>query len=88
MTCLFHPSGSVVGVGQSSGRFIVLNSYSGVHVTSFHVATEQIDVAKMSPDGSLLAIGCHDRNIHLFEVQDTGLSYRRMGSLSVSFKRL
>ena len=84
MTCVFHPSGTVVGVGQSSGRFVVLNAYSGIHVTSFHVSTEQIDVAKISPDGGLLAIGCHDKNIHIFDVQDNGLSFKRRGSMSVS----
>ncbi|KAE8584882.1 hypothetical protein XENTR_v10021146 [Xenopus tropicalis] len=75
----FHPSGSVVAVGTSSGRFLVLDSQTHVIVTSVSDAAEQISVTSYSPDGHYLAVGSHDNFIYLYEVAEEGREYRRVG---------
>ncbi|XP_072035970.1 echinoderm microtubule-associated protein-like 2 isoform X2 [Amphiura filiformis] len=81
LSCAFNPIGTVVAVGTTVGRFVVLNTEDGMHVTSVQVGKEQLSVVKYSPDGTLLAMGSHDFKIYLFSVMDDGLVYRRLGTL-------
>ncbi|XP_070560903.1 echinoderm microtubule-associated protein-like 1 isoform X3 [Ptychodera flava] len=81
LSCAFHPSGSVIALGTTSGRFIILNTYNGMHVTSVQVGNEQLDCIKFSPDGGILAVGSHDNIIYLFSVMDDGQVYRKIGIL-------
>ncbi|XP_053329253.1 echinoderm microtubule-associated protein-like 2 isoform X2 [Spea bombifrons] len=75
----FHPSGGVVAVGTSSGRFLVLDSQTHVIVTSISDASEQISAIDYSPDGQYLAVGSHDNFIYVYEVAEEGREYRRVG---------
>ncbi|KAG9468759.1 hypothetical protein GDO78_022006 [Eleutherodactylus coqui] len=78
----FHPSGNVVAVGTTAGRFLVLDTQSHVIVTTFSDAGEQISAISYSPDGQYLAVGSHDNFIYLYEVAEEGREYRRVGKCS------
>ncbi|KAM4642300.1 echinoderm microtubule-associated protein-like 2 isoform 2-T2 [Discoglossus pictus] len=78
----FHPSGSVVAIGTTNGRFLVLDSLTHVIVTTVSDATEQISVTRYSPDGQFLAVGSHDNFIYVYEVNEEGREYRRLGKCS------
>ncbi|CAH2314735.1 echinoderm microtubule-associated -like 2 isoform X1 [Pelobates cultripes] len=75
----FHPSGGVVAVGTSTGRFLVLDTQTHVIVTSISQASEQISVIRYSPDGQYLAVGSHDNFIYVYEVAEEGREYRCVG---------
>ena len=44
-----HPDHLVVVAGTTCGRFIVLHSCTGAHITSVQVGTHQLNVARFSP---------------------------------------
>ncbi|XP_030842588.1 77 kDa echinoderm microtubule-associated protein isoform X2 [Strongylocentrotus purpuratus] len=80
--CAFsQPSGNVLAVGTTGGRFMIHSSEDGLHITSVQLGKEQIDVIQYSSDGSLLALGSHDHCIHIFSVMDEGHVYRKLGVL-------
>ncbi|XP_072175162.1 echinoderm microtubule-associated protein-like 2 [Diadema setosum] len=79
--CAFNPTGSVLAVGTTAGRFMVHSATDGMHVSSVQVGKEQIDVIQYSADGSLLALGSHDHFIYVFSVMDEGQVYRKLGVL-------
>nr|XP_006815111.1 PREDICTED: echinoderm microtubule-associated protein-like CG42247-like [Saccoglossus kowalevskii] len=81
LSCAFNPSGSVIALATTAGRFIILNAATGTHITSVQVGNEQLDAIKYSPDGNILAMGSHDNNIYLFSVLDDGNVYRKIGVL-------
>ncbi|XP_077998925.1 echinoderm microtubule-associated protein-like 2 isoform X1 [Glandiceps talaboti] len=81
LSCAFNASGTVLALGTVSGRFIVLNAFNGMHITSVQVGHEQLDSIKFSPDGSILVMGSHDHNIYLYSVLDDGQVYRKIGVL-------
>ena len=49
ISCAFNSDGSVLAVGTTVGRFVVLNTEDGMHVTSVQVGREQLGVMKYSP---------------------------------------
>ncbi|XP_041480097.1 77 kDa echinoderm microtubule-associated protein-like isoform X3 [Lytechinus variegatus] len=80
--CAFsQPSGNVLAVGTTGGRFMVHSSEDGMHVTSVQLGKEQIDVIQYSSDGTFLALGSHDNCIYIFSVMDEGHVYRKLGVL-------
>ncbi|KAK3594970.1 hypothetical protein CHS0354_019890 [Potamilus streckersoni] len=67
-------------LGTTEGRFIVLNSYNGMHVASVQSGTQQIECIEFSPDGIHLALGCNDGLISVYSVsEDT--QFRKVKSL-------
>jgi len=58
MSVAFNPIGSLIVVGTSLGRFIVLNAQNGQHVTSVQVASdmEALDGIKYSPGGNAMSV--------------------------------
>jgi hypothetical protein len=41
--------GRLIALGTTAGRFIILNAYNGMHVTSVQVCADQIDAVAFSP---------------------------------------
>ncbi|XP_053133647.1 echinoderm microtubule-associated protein-like 3 isoform X2 [Hemicordylus capensis] len=74
----FHPSGKVVTVGLSSGRWVVLDTETRQVVSGCVDGNEQLSVVRYSPDGEFLAIGSHDNFIYIYSVESEH-KYTRFG---------
>ncbi|XP_026793050.1 echinoderm microtubule-associated protein-like 4 isoform X1 [Pangasianodon hypophthalmus] len=75
----FCPSGSVVSVGLSTGRWLVLDLQTREVVSDLTDGNEQLSVMRYSPDGSFLAVGSHDNFIYIYSVTEGGRRYTRFG---------
>ncbi|XP_013411002.1 echinoderm microtubule-associated protein-like 2 isoform X2 [Lingula anatina] len=75
----YHPEGHTVVIGTETGQVIVLNANNGSQLASFNASHEKIQTVQYSPDGAMLAIGCHDNTIYVFDVLEKRRSYRRHG---------
>ncbi|XP_064408711.1 echinoderm microtubule-associated protein-like 2 [Latimeria chalumnae] len=78
----FHPSGSVVAVGMTTGRWLVLDTETRDLVTIHTDGNEQLSVMCFSPDGNYLAIGSRDNFIYMYGVTENGRKYSRVGKCS------
>ncbi|XP_068508539.1 echinoderm microtubule-associated protein-like 3 isoform X1 [Syngnathus scovelli] len=75
----FCPNGSVVSVGLSTGRWVVLDLLTAEVISEAVDGNEQHSVMRYSPDGSCLAVGSHDNFIYIYNVTENGRSYTRFG---------
>ncbi|KAM9426190.1 echinoderm microtubule-associated protein-like 3 isoform 2-T2 [Pholidichthys leucotaenia] len=75
----FCPNGSVVSVGLSTGRWVVLDLLTREVVSESTDGNEQLSVMRYSPDGSFLAVGSHDNFIYIYTVTESGRRYSRFG---------
>ncbi|XP_062850142.1 echinoderm microtubule-associated protein-like 2 [Trichomycterus rosablanca] len=75
----FCPNGSVVTVGLSTGRWLVLDLQTRQVVLDLTDGNEQLSVIRYSPDGSFLAVGSHDNFIYIYSVTEGGRRYTRFG---------
>ncbi|XP_053716699.1 echinoderm microtubule-associated protein-like 3 isoform X1 [Synchiropus splendidus] len=75
----FCPNGSVVSVGLSTGRWMVLDMLTRETISEFTDGNEQHSVMRYSPDGSFLAVGSHDNFIYIYTVTENGRRYSRFG---------
>lgn len=75
----FHPSGAVVAVGLSTGRWLVLDTETREIVSDITDGNEQLSVVRYSPDGLYLAIGSHDNMIYIYNVSSDGAKSSRFG---------
>ncbi|XP_038620901.1 echinoderm microtubule-associated protein-like 3 isoform X1 [Tachyglossus aculeatus] len=75
----FHPSGAVVAVGLSTGRWLVLDTETREVVSDFTDGNEQLSVVRYSPDGAYLAVGSHDNTIYIYSVSSDGAKSSRFG---------
>ncbi|XP_048581146.1 echinoderm microtubule-associated protein-like 4 isoform X2 [Nematostella vectensis] len=78
----FYNTGSVVALGSTKGRWIVLDGQTGMHVCSFQDGTEPLTDIEYSPEGEHVAIASKDGNIYVHSVYDDGMTYRRVGCCS------
>ncbi|XP_061665004.1 echinoderm microtubule-associated protein-like 3 isoform X2 [Syngnathoides biaculeatus] len=75
----FCPNGSVVSVGLSTGRWVVLDLLTAEVVSESVDGNEQLSVMRYSPDGCCLAVGSHDNFIYIYNVTEGGRRYSRFG---------
>lgn len=75
----FSPVGSVVSIGLSTGRWVVLDLLTREVVSESVDGNEQHSVMRYSPDGSFLAVGSHDNFIYIYSVSENGRRYSRFG---------
>ncbi|XP_048368488.1 echinoderm microtubule-associated protein-like 3 isoform X1 [Sphaerodactylus townsendi] len=75
----FHPSGKVVTVGLSTGRWVVLDTETRQVLSAYTDGNEQLSVVRYSPDGEFLAIGSHDNFIYIYSVGESEHKYTRFG---------
>ncbi|XP_062821536.1 echinoderm microtubule-associated protein-like 3 isoform X1 [Anolis carolinensis] len=75
----FHPSGKVVTVGLSTGRWVVVDTETRQVLSGYTDGNEQLSVVRYSPDGDFLAIGSHDNFIYIYNVEESGHKYSRFG---------
>ncbi|XP_060614237.2 echinoderm microtubule-associated protein-like 3 isoform X1 [Anolis sagrei] len=75
----FHPSGKVVTVGLSTGRWVVIDTETQQVLSGYTDGNEQLSVVRYSPDGDFLAIGSHDNFIYIYNVEESGHKYIRFG---------
>ncbi|XP_008433154.1 echinoderm microtubule-associated protein-like 3 isoform X1 [Poecilia reticulata] len=75
----FCPSGSVVSVGLSTGRWVVLDLVTKEVISESIDGNEQLSVMRYSPDGRFLAVGSHDNFIYIYSVTESGRRYSRFG---------
>ncbi|XP_077401124.1 echinoderm microtubule-associated protein-like 3 isoform X2 [Vanacampus margaritifer] len=75
----FCPNGSVVSVGLSTGRWVVLDLVTAEVISESVDGNEQHSVMRYSPDGSCLAVGSHDNFIYIYNVTENGRRYTRFG---------
>ncbi|KAM6909073.1 echinoderm microtubule-associated protein-like 3 [Xenentodon cancila] len=75
----FCPDGSVVSVGLSTGRWVVLDLLTMEVISESTDGNEQLSVIRYSPDGSFLAVGSHDNFIYIYNVTESGRRYTRSG---------
>ncbi|XP_071501023.1 77 kDa echinoderm microtubule-associated protein-like isoform X1 [Diadema antillarum] len=78
----FHPSGNVVAIGMTSGRWVALDVQSQELITVHTDGKEQHDIIRYSPDGNYLAVASHDNFIYIYSVSEEGRKYSKLGKCS------
>ncbi|XP_063957676.1 77 kDa echinoderm microtubule-associated protein isoform X1 [Lytechinus pictus] len=78
----FHPSGEVVAIGMTSGRWVALDVENGDLYTVHTDGKEQHDIIRYSPNGEYLAVASHDNYIYIYSVKETGRKYSKVGRCS------
>ncbi|GAB6020327.1 Echinoderm microtubule-associated protein-like 5 [Chamberlinius hualienensis] len=75
----FSPNGNVLVMTTTTGKWFALDAETR-EIYSQHVdGIESIDVVRFSPDGNYLALGSHDNNIYIYQVEDQCHKYSRVG---------
>lgn len=80
----FYTDGAIVAVGCLNGSWMVFDIQVREQLTQHTDGAEPIQVIKYSPDGNLLALGSRDNNIYIYQVNDDGRRYSRIGKCTVS----
>ncbi|XP_076297253.1 echinoderm microtubule-associated protein-like 2 isoform X8 [Lasioglossum baleicum] len=75
----FSPDGNVIVVGCTSGKWLAIDSETRELYTHHSDGTEPIQVARFSPDGTLLALGSRDNYIYIYQVNGDATKYSRVG---------
>lgn len=75
----FHPEGEVALVTSCSSRWFAVELSSRDVVHSNADASERIEIAEFSSDGSMLACGSRDNNIYIYSVSEGGRKFSKIG---------
>lgn len=71
----FHPDGSSIAVGFKAGGWMLINSSTGDTIfIRKSEPPEKISEIQFSPDGSHVALGCHDNDVYIYELRTEGRS--------------
>ncbi|XP_078356309.1 echinoderm microtubule-associated protein-like 2 isoform X2 [Oculina patagonica] len=71
----FHPDGGSIAIGFKKGGWMLLNSTTGDAILARKSEPpEKISEIQFSPDGSHVALGCHDNDVYIYELQNEGKS--------------
>ncbi|XP_033208456.1 echinoderm microtubule-associated protein-like 2 isoform X4 [Belonocnema kinseyi] len=75
----FSPDGNIMVVGCTSGKWLVIDSETRELYSHHSDGNEPLQVVRFSPDGSMLAIGSRDNHIYIYQVNEDGTKYSRVG---------
>lgn len=71
----FHPDGSSIAVGFTTGGWMLMNSSTGDTIfIRKSEPPEKISEIQFSSDGSHVALGCHDNDVYIYELRNEGRS--------------
>eukprot|EP01028_Stygiella_incarcerata_P006138 TRINITY_DN2512_c1_g3_i1.p1 TRINITY_DN2512_c1_g3~~TRINITY_DN2512_c1_g3_i1.p1 ORF type:complete len:761 (-),score=218.41 TRINITY_DN2512_c1_g3_i1:1889-4171(-) len=76
-TCDVSPDGSLFAVGTSDGTVMLLDGESWEVVSKQMRRRREISIVRFSPDGLMLAVGSHARQVDLYDINGTKLQWRR-----------
>ncbi|XP_045773907.1 echinoderm microtubule-associated protein-like 2 isoform X2 [Maniola jurtina] len=71
--------GSVIAVGCTTGKWLVFDPHSRDLLAAHHDGTEPIQTIQYSPNNQFVAIGSRDNFIYIYQVDDNGSRYSRLG---------
>ena len=75
----FSPSGDIIVVAMTSGKWMVLDSQTREVYGVFQDGHDAIQTAKFSPNGKLLALGSRDGMIYIYQVSENSKKFTRTG---------
>ncbi|CAM9977972.1 unnamed protein product [Scytosiphon promiscuus] len=65
--CAFHPEGTLLAIGFSSGACKILDATDLEEVASFRYSSAPLSTIRFSPDGEMVAACDHDHHVLLFK---------------------
>ncbi|XP_039756795.1 echinoderm microtubule-associated protein-like 2 isoform X2 [Pararge aegeria] len=71
--------GCVIAVGCTTGKWLVFDPHSRDLLAAHHDGTEPIQTIQYSPNNLFVAIGSRDNFIYIYQVDDNGSRYSRLG---------
>ncbi|KAI8432436.1 hypothetical protein MSG28_004830 [Choristoneura fumiferana] len=77
--CAWSADGGAVAVGCLSGKWLVFEPNSRELLASHHDGTEPIQTIQYSPDNKYVALGSRDNFIYIYQLDDQGRRYTRIG---------
>jgi len=75
----FSPSGDVIVVAMTSGKWMVLDSQTREVYGVFQDGHDPISTSKFAPNGKFLALGSRDGIIYVYQVSEDSKKFTRMG---------
>ncbi|XP_047533848.1 echinoderm microtubule-associated protein-like 2 isoform X1 [Vanessa atalanta] len=77
--CAWSRDGGALAVGCVSGRWLVYHPQTRELLAQHQDGTEPIQTIEYSPNNQLVAIGSRDNFIYVYQVDDDGARYSRLG---------
>ncbi|CAG9583424.1 unnamed protein product [Danaus chrysippus] len=77
--CAWSSDGGVVAVGGCSGRWMVYDPHTRALLADHRDGSEPIQTIVYSPNNQMVALGARDNFIYIYQVDDQGARYSRLG---------